>query len=111
MFYNLTDLPYRRTPLQALGFYIAYFSIGLIVIVVLGYVLALIGIIESYDDGFAVGNIGAILISTLLAYFVAKSKYLLGSFLIIFLIILSGLLAIIGGLLLGLIPVAYITTK
>src|SRR3990172_1890459 len=86
MFKNLTDFTYKRNRKEAIGFYIAYF----ILIVLLGGLSGgIVGLIinqqDSYAVGFRVGNIVLIPLSGLLAYF--------------------------GGALLGLIFVTYLTTR
>ena len=56
MFSGLTDLEMRRTPLQALGFYLAY-SIGLIIVLaILGAVVGTIASLLFGDVAMAVNK-------------------------------------------------------
>ena len=81
MFSGLTDLGMRRTPLQALGFYLAY-SIGLVI--VLATVIGTIAGLLFGDVAIAVnkamtafGAISAIVLCGVLATTMAKKKNLL----------------------------------
>ncbi|MCH7640638.1 hypothetical protein IID22_00345 [Patescibacteria group bacterium] len=65
----------------------------------------------SYEIGFRYGNILAILVTLGLSFTILSKKNLLSSFGYILLALFSGILAFLGGGLLGLIPVAYLTTK
>lgn len=81
------------------------------------FILAFIGIAwlllggASYELGFRYGNILAIVATLGLSYAILSKKNLLNNFKFILLGLLSGILAFLGGALLGLIPVAYFTTK
>jgi len=111
VFTNLTDFAYKRTTKQALGFYLAY----LLLIIILG---ALSGVLaglalgeNSYAIGLRVGNMVAILSVLVLSFVILHKKSLFKNFSLIIIALLSGVLAIIGGGLLGLIPAAYLTKK
>jgi len=112
MFKNLLDLEYKRTWLQAIGFYLAYF----LFIVILGFLAgALIGLAFSgsnlFGIGVQIGNIMAIIICLALSFTILYKKNQLKSFGLILLALLSGILAFFGGGLLGLIPAAFLTTR
>lgn len=112
MFANLTDLSFNRTTKQAIGFYLAYF---LLIILVAGLLGAIAGIISgettsAYSLGLKIGNITAIIGSVGLSLLVVNKKKL-KDFKYIFLVLLAGLFAVFLGALLGLIPAAYLTTR
>lgn len=111
MFKELTNFYYKRTSSQAFGFYLSYFTIGFISIFTIGYLLGLLGIINTYEEGLSAGNILAIVFSTAITYYVARAKNSLGEFKTILLIVLSAALSAVAGLLLGLIPVSFLTKK
>lgn len=107
MFTHLFDLSYTRTTKQALGFYIVF----LIILIVLG---ALSGLLLS--DGTASGSIFAgaktsTIVCGLLSFSILYTKKMIGKVGLILLAVLSPVLAMLGGALLGLIPIAYLTTK
>lgn len=116
MFRKLADFSLTRTPLQALGFYIAYFVLALIVGAVLGAISgALFAQGESFQAGFnagqKVGLVVAVIFPIFISFMVLRSKKLLNNFLYIALLLLSGVLGVFGGALLGLIPAAFLTTR
>ena len=114
IFNNLTDFSYQKSTTEAIGFYIVY----LLLIIVLGTLLAL-GLgstlqndtYDAYGYGLVVGNIVAIVISLGISFLILKEKNLLGNFGFILIALLSGVLALFLGALGGLIPAAYLTTK
>ena len=111
MFKNLTDFSYKRTRKEALGFYLSYL---LLIIIVGGLIGALAGLVigeGSFEIGLRFGNIVAILTVLGLSFAILKKKNLLNNFGYILLALVSGILAFLGGGLLGLIPAAYLTTK
>ncbi|OGC05730.1 hypothetical protein A2526_05590 [candidate division WOR-1 bacterium RIFOXYD2_FULL_36_8] len=108
MFKNLIDFGYKRSALQALGFYLAYFFLLLMIISLVGAVMGLFG--YGFMEGLKMGALFAIVISILLSILIVTAKNLL-NFMYIFLIIVAGMLAFLGGALLGLIIPAYLTTK
>ncbi|MBU4338569.1 hypothetical protein KKB43_02500 [Patescibacteria group bacterium] len=114
MFNNLTDFSYKRNFKEAMGFYIFW----LVFILVVGGLLAIVlSIIIGQTDkeaarefGFKVGVAMAILTNLAISFLILRKKNLRGiSY--IFLALLSGVLASVGGGLLGLIPTAYLSTK
>ena len=74
MFSGLTDLGMRRTPLQALGFYLAY-SIGLVI--VLAILRAVIGTIA----GLLFGDVAIALNKAMTAFGAISAVVLCGAFL------------------------------
>ena len=111
MFKNLTDFSYKRTGKEALGFYIGYLVLIVVVGAILGGILGLVLGEESFEIGLRVGNILAILATLGLSFLILSKKKMMNNFGMILLALLSGLLAFVGGGLLGLIPTAYFTTK
>jgi len=112
MFKHLTNFSYKRNAKEAIGFYIAY----LVLIMIVGALLAsALGIVmdtsDSFTFGLKVGNVTAIIITTVVAFLILKEKKLLSNFGYILLALLSGILAVFLGGLGGLIPVAFLTTR
>ena len=66
---------------------------------------------SDYDSGFIIGQVYAVIINPVICFMILYSKNLMSNFALIILSILSGILTMIGGSLLGLIPAAYLTTK
>lgn len=111
MFKSLMDFGYKRTIKQAIGFYLAYFTLTVLISALVAGIVALIINSDSFGFGVRIGNIVAILMSVLLSLLVVNKKKLFNNFWYVVLIIISGLLAILLGALAGLIPAAYLTTK
>ena len=112
MFKNLLDFGYKRTWLQAVGFYLAYF----LLIIIIGFLAgALMGLIFSGGSvsamGVQIGNILAIVICLALSFTILYKKNQHKNFGLVLLALLSGILAFLGGGLLGLIPAAFLTTR
>lgn len=110
MFKNLLSFETQRTALQALGFYIAY----LIVTMLMGGIISgATGIATnngSFEFGARIGAVLAIIICLTLSITVVAKKKQLKSFVYLLCIILSGGLALFLGGIGGLIPTAYLTT-
>lgn len=111
MFKNLTSFAYKRNTKEAIGFYIGY----LVLIFILAYLIgASVGVVSpSFNSqyGFQMGNIVAIITTLMLSFLILSKKRLLNNFSYLLLALLSGVLAVYGGGLLGLIPTAYLSTK
>lgn len=111
MFLELTNFPYDRTKLQAVGFYIVYLIVSVVVSDMLGGVVALFSgnadniIFSRYVARFIEAGI-----SVLLGVTILTQKNLLVTMRQYGLLGLSFILAIGFGGLLSLIPVAYFTT-
>ena len=113
MFNKLTDLAHVRNFKEAVGFYLAYILVGLLVSMVCAMiVIAAIGADadNAYTLGFRCGSTAMMAYVIVLALLVARSKKLFRSFGCILLVLLSGILAMFG-IFVGLLPVAYLTTK
>jgi hypothetical protein len=111
MFSNLLDFARKRTRLQALGFYIAYLILLILFSSVVGAVMAMAyPASNTFEAGLRIGSMIAVLVSLLLATLVVIKKKR-SDFLSLLLVPVSGVLAVLGGGIFGLIPVAYLTTK
>ena len=116
MFSGLTDLEMRRTPLQALGFYLAY-SIGLVIVLaILGAVVGTIAGLLFGDVAIAVnkamaafGAIAAVVLCGVLATTMAQRKNLLsGINLVLLLLSWTGPFL---GVFIGMAPVAILAAR
>ncbi len=115
MFKNLTNFSYKRNWKEAVGFYLAFFLVGVIVGAIAG---ALVGIQsgaktfdEGYTAGLGAGAVVTIVYSLAIAFTVLIQRKLHANFGYIVLALFSGLLAAVGGGLLGLIIPAFMTTR
>lgn len=116
MFNELTNFALTRGSKEAFGFYCAYFL--LIIIGAMAFSAAVGGLFfqnMNPEHGFLLGQrIGAVvaLIACMfLAYRVLESKQLMKNFSSYMYLVATALFALLGGALLGMIPVAYLTTK
>jgi len=113
MFNNLTNFSYKRNWKEAIGFYLAYLLLG---IILSGIVGGLAGsgyntFNQGFTRGVSVGPMVAVIFCLIISGLLLKEKKLFRKFGYIILALLSGILAILGGTLLGLIIPAIITTK
>ena len=108
MFKDLFKLEKQRTAKEALGFYIACLLLSLLAFLLFGGIIG--GIIQSPDLVLLLANLLAIIFCPWLSYQIISKKNLKGNILYIVLCISSGVGAYFTGTLLGLIPVAYLTT-
>jgi len=107
MFRNLTDFKFKRTGLQAFGFYLAYLFLFLLLGFLSGFIMALIG---ARDNAFSIGVLVAMITSPTLTFLVLYQKGLVNKLGYILLLVLTPILAFLAGALVGLIPVAILTT-
>jgi hypothetical protein len=109
MFKDIFTLSTQRTASQAFGFYIAYL---VMLILVCGIAGGIAGVLTGggFNTGVKIGQIIAIIACPVLGFLVLKSRgaFSFGNVLIA---LLAGILAALGGGLLGLIPVSFLTTK
>jgi len=116
MFSGLTDLGMRRTPLQALGFYLVY-SFGLLVVLALlgGLVGAIAGLffadvaIAVNKAMTAVGAVAAIALCGVLSTSIGRQKNLLSGINLV-LVVLSWTGAFLG-VFIGMAPVAILSAQ
>jgi membrane-anchored glycerophosphoryl diester phosphodiesterase (GDPDase) len=115
MFKNLFDFSYKRSKKEAFGFYIAYFVLGTVSVVLCSFLFALVmaGVagVDITTRGLEIGVVLATVMCLVLSFLILSKKRLLNHFGLILLGLLSGLLSIFGGFILGLIPVAILTTR
>jgi hypothetical protein len=110
LFKKLANFKYKRSFSEAIGFYLVYLVLAL----VLGASVGALGGIVFYLNSMTVARI-AIFISMIycfsLGYSILKAKKLTKDAGSIIICLLAGVLAPIGGAILGLIPVAYLSSK
>ena len=105
MFKKLTQLEYKRTGLEAFGFYLAYLFLFMLVAGLIGVLFA-----RDYSEAVGLGARFAIVISPIISILVLYKKKQLHNFLYLLLIVLAGIIAMFIGMIGGLIPAAYFTT-
>jgi len=111
MFKKLMEFKYKRTTKEALGFYLSYLLLIVIVGALIGGIMGLVAGESSIEFGMRFGGLVAVIISLVLSFLILSKKKLTKNFGMILVALLSGVLAFFGGGLLGLIPVAYLSTK
>ena len=111
MFRRLTDFGYQRTLVEALGFYLVYLILGIVVAAMLGALSGPLTGNSGFEGGLLVGTIFAIVACPVLSFAILYKKGLLRhvGFLLVALLSVAGAAA--GGLLLGLIFVAFLSTR
>ena len=111
MFKNLTDFSYTRTRKEALGFYIAYLVLIVVVAGLLGGIVGMVSGNGGFEAGTRVGGIVAVIFCLALSFTILSKKSRMSNFVLILVALFSGVLAFLGGGVLGLIPTAYLSTK
>ena len=109
MFKHLTNFGFQRTGLQAFGMYLAYGLVNILFAFLAGMVLGMLNPAASFDDGLRLGTLVVIITCLVFGSLVIRAKGLM-NFKSIAFVILAGVLAGLGGTLLGMIPVAYLST-
>ena len=104
MFDDIFSFGKERLPLQALGFYIVFFIIGVSLAAFAGLIFA-----AGYEVGLVVGGVIAFFYCVILCYLILSQKNQLTTAFAAFLFI-TAFLAYALGALGGLIPVAYLST-
>ena len=104
MFEDLFNHSKEREPLQALGFYIVFFILGLALGALGGAVFA-----SDYETGMLVGHVIAVVYCTILSYIILSAKGQLSNAFSAF-IFITAFLSYFIGTIGGLIPVAYLST-
>jgi hypothetical protein len=115
MFRHLGDFGHQRTPVQAIGFYLVYLFTGLILSGLVGALFAFATGANGFDEGMAaglkIGPVFAILLSGALAFMILRAKGLFRDAITL----IAAALSLVGaaglGLLLGLLFVAFLTTR
>jgi len=113
MFKNLFNFSYKRTPLEALGFYIAYMVIIIVVIFLVG---STVGQLTGTRGNFSLlaiipGVLLAAIFCLVLSFMVLVKKKLTGNIFYVILAVISGILGtlIVGSI--GLIITSFLTTR
>ena len=115
MFRQLTNFGHQRSVVQAIGFYLVYLVAGVLGIALAAGAVALIstsvGGTFGFDAGLGFGSVLAVVMTAVLSLLVLRAKGLFGhvGYLLVGLLSLAG--AVAGGLILGLIFVAFLTTR
>ncbi len=112
MFSNLTDFSYKRTSLQAFGFYITYLVLVMIFSAAAAVLVSMVVNEDAgtFSNGVRLGTFVAIIFSIGISFVILREKRLTG-FGYNLLAITAGALALLGGGVLGLIIPAIFTTK
>lgn len=106
MFKNLTNFKYSRTFIEALGFFLAYLLLIMIISGLLGVAYYML---TGEKGGGKIGHITGIVLSFLMAIIVIKEKNMFGFSTILLLCLSVGISIIFSGLG-GMIIPAYFTT-
>lgn len=111
MFRHLTDFGHQRTVVEAIGFYLVYLILGILLGALLGAVAGFVTGNVGFEGGLAIGATVAIGICPVLGFIILGAKGLLSHVGYVLVAVLSVVGAAIGGLLLGLLFVAFLTTR
>jgi uncharacterized membrane protein YhdT len=111
VFKDLFAFEKERNAREALGFYLAYLVLFMVLAFLIGGVAAVMLGFEDFEDGIIVGTLLAIVVCTALPFIVLYKKNQLKNYGLVLIALSSGICALLSGLLLGLIPVSYLTTK
>lgn len=109
MFKELTNFKYDRNWKEAIGFYLGYFLFLLIIGITLATIFGLI-FNFTYQDGVKMGIVIAVIACPTFCFIILYKKKILNKFILILLSVFSGVLALYGGAIFGLIIPAYFTT-
>jgi hypothetical protein len=111
MFSQLGNFGYKRTALQAVGFYIAYLVFTIITAALAGMVLGGVTGNNDFEFGKKVGIVVAIVMTLVFSFLILQAKKMTNNYMYVGLAVGAGILAYLGGGLLGLIIPAYLTTQ
>ena len=112
MFTRLTDLGFKRSPLQAVGFYLAYSLLGVLISGLAGLLAAAFGFVEP-DDFSSLAQVGAAVIipfCVAMAIGIGVKKDIALEFKMLVFYVITAICAVLLGALLGLVIPAYLTT-
>jgi hypothetical protein len=111
MFKNLMNYGFQRNAMEAIGFYLAHLVLLMIVAVLSAAMLAVAMQNDAFDFGLKVGSVTAVIFCLGVSFLILKEKELLRSFGFVLLAIIAGMVTLYYGGIVGLIPVAYLTTR
>lgn len=105
------DYSYRRSAPEAVGFYLAYLLLSIIVGAISGVVYStIIGSSDGFHDGMKAGSVMAVIYCTVLGFCVIRSRKTYKRFVSILIYLLTILSSLLFGSLLALVFVAVLTT-
>ena len=111
MFTRLTDLGFKRSPLQALGFYFAYLLLGAFISGIAAPLAVALGIADSgFSSGVQVGAAVIIPFCIAMAIGIGVKKGIALEFKMLVFYVVTGIFAYLLGALLGMVVPAYLTT-
>ena len=111
MFSHLTDLGFKRSATQALGFYLAYMFLGILVGALSSAVAGMLGLVENnFSGGVDAGALAIIPFCIALAVTIGVKKGIALEFKMLVFYAITGICAGLLGALLGLVIPAYLTT-
>ncbi len=111
MFSHLTDFAYKRIFTQAIGFYIAYlFVLILVEAIAIGIAEILVPSMKTYPRGFSVGNAVAPLYIAVIGFLLINKKSIV-NFGYILLVLVASLVSVFWGGLGGMIFLAFISSR
>lgn len=111
MFSHITDFSYQRTRKQAVGFYIAYLILTVLIGGLAGGIIGVATEQSTFEQGLKVGDLTATAVVIILGFIILHAKGRLSHFGYLVLVILSGIITIFGGGILGFLVTAYLTTR
>lgn len=111
MFSQLGNFGYKRTALQAVGFYIAYLVFTIITAALASMVLGGVTGNNDFEFGKKVGIVVAIVMTLIFSFLILQAKKMTNNYMYLLLAVVAGILSFVGGGLLGLIIPAYLTTQ
>lgn len=113
MFKKLTDFSYKRNGKEAVGFYLAYLVVSILLAMIIKGLYD--GPMHDWQRGFSEGisltTLTEVLFSMGLFLIILKAKKMHKRYMYVILVLLSGVLATFGGSVLGLIFPTLLTTK
>jgi hypothetical protein len=111
MFRRLTDFGHERSLIQAIGFYLVYLIGGIALGALLGALAGMTFKEFGFDAGLMAGAALAVVSCPLLSFAILRAKGLLSNVVYLLIAVLSVAGAAVGGLILGLIFVAFLSTR
>jgi hypothetical protein len=110
MFKELFKLEKERTKKEAAGFFLTYWLLLSLFNGIVAMIFGLVTMSAPIGAGSYIGTMTAVILSPALYFVVLFKKHWLGNYGLIVLGLTTPVLALLAGYLLGLIPVAYLTT-
>jgi len=114
MFNKLIDFSYKRSGKEALGFYLAYLLLSILLGGLVGGVYGLVVGIkgpEGFQTGIRAGHVISILLIIMLSVVILCKQKLSAHFVCWLLALAAVALTLFFGVIFGLIPLAFLTTR